>query len=159
MTLLRSGLVRIDIREEHEVRQQHAPMLAEARQQARPVDLLLAGADQVQDVGAVEALALHQERLRPDHFLDRHQPHRKAERLVPHRIRKPLVVHFGHAVAAGENQVDEELALAAAVRLAEPVRKRELGGDAFFGERAVTASQSARRMKRSRSFVSRPMPV
>ena len=128
--VLRSRLVRIDIREQHEVRQEHAPMLAEARQQPRPVDLLLPCADEVQHVGAVEALALHEKRLRPDHFLDGHQPHGKAERLVPHRIREPFVVHFGDAVAAGENQVDEELALTSAVRLAEPVRKCELGRDA-----------------------------
>ena len=119
-------------------------MFAEARQQPRPVDLLLAGANEVQDVSAVEALALHEKRLRPDHFLDGHQPHRKAQRFVPLRIRKPLVVDFRHAVAAGENDVDEELALASAVRLAEPVRKRELGRNPVFGEHVwSTLSQSA----------------
>src|SRR5436190_22969303 len=48
---------------------------------------------------------------------------------------KPLSVYFSDAVSAGEDHVDEELALAAAVRFAEPVRKCELGGDAVFRER------------------------
>ena len=62
--------------------------------------------------------------------------HRKTQRLVAHRIREPFVVHFSDSIATGENKIDEELALASAVRLAEPVRKRELGGDPLFGEGA-----------------------
>ena len=84
--VLRCGLVRIHVWKQHEVRQEHAPVLAEARQQPRPVDLLLTRADEVQHVGAVEALALHQERLRPDHLFDRHQAHREAQRFVAHAL-------------------------------------------------------------------------
>ena len=109
-------------------------MLAEAREQPRPIDVVLPGANQVQHVGAVEALAFHQKRLGPDHLFDRHQPHRKTERFVPRRMREPVVVDFRDAVAAGEDEVDEKLALAAAERLAEPVRKRELGRNAFFAK-------------------------
>jgi hypothetical protein len=54
----------------------------------------------MQHVGAVKPLALHQKRLRPEHFLDRHQAHWIAERFIRLRVREPLVVHFGDSVAA-----------------------------------------------------------
>src|SRR5439155_9608518 len=49
--------------EEHEVAQQDAPVTTEAREEPRPVEALDLRPEQVRDVGAVEALALHDERL------------------------------------------------------------------------------------------------
>src|SRR5262245_40569288 len=59
-------LGRIDEAEEDQVAQQHAPVAAEAPGQAIPVERLRAGVDEMGDVGAVVALSLHHEGLRPD---------------------------------------------------------------------------------------------
>src|SRR5438874_1511505 len=59
-------LIGIDEAEQYDVREQHAPMVAEAHQQPRPVERRPGFAQQVQHVRAVEALALLNERLRPD---------------------------------------------------------------------------------------------
>ena len=66
-----------DEREQDEVGVEHAPVGAEALEQPSPVEI--AGADQVEDVGAVEALALHDEGLGPDHLLGRDQHHLPVE--------------------------------------------------------------------------------
>src|SRR5689334_7042961 len=53
---------------EHELREQDLPVLVEARDEPVPVHLVAAGAHEVRDVVAVEALALADEALRPDHL-------------------------------------------------------------------------------------------
>jgi hypothetical protein len=75
------------------------------------------------DIGAVEALALHDERLRPDHFLRGTQLHRDPEDLVGNGVREPFVVDGGDPVAGAVDDVDE---IATRERLAEPVGKRHL---------------------------------
>jgi hypothetical protein len=52
----------------------------------------------VGDVGAVEALALLNQRLRPDHLLDWAESYWHVEDRVSRRVREPLFVHTGDAV-------------------------------------------------------------
>src|SRR5439155_1172805 len=58
----------VDEAEERQVREQDAPVLAEALAQSVPVERPGAGVQEVGDIGAVVSLALHHERLRPDHL-------------------------------------------------------------------------------------------
>ena len=81
-------------------------------------------AEQVRDIGAVVPLALHDQRLRPDHFLGRTQLDGRAEYLFVHRVREPLVVHYGDAVARAVDHVDE---LVPVVRFRQPVGEGDLG--------------------------------
>src|SRR6266852_1180070 len=78
----------------------------------------------MEDVGAVEPLALLNERFRPDHFLDRRQADDEAEHVGLRRVLEPEIVHARDAVARAEDHVDEVIA---AMDLPEPVRKRNLG--------------------------------
>ena len=78
----------------------------------------------MEHVGAVEALALHDERLRPDHLLRGRELHRSAQHLAHRRVLEPFLVDRRDRIAGAEDDVDEILA---ADRLAEPVRIREFG--------------------------------
>jgi hypothetical protein len=90
----------------------------------------------VHDVGAVEPLALHDERLLPDQLLAGNDLHRHAEHLRLHRVVEPAVVDLAHAVAGVEHQVDEVIVLPC---LAEPVGEGELGAVARVPQRAHRA--------------------
>ena len=79
--------------------EQHAPMRAETSDQPRPIERVAEVIHEVHDVGAVEALALLHERLRPDHFLRRTQFHRHAEHVAVSRIREPVGVDAGDRIA------------------------------------------------------------
>ena len=99
---------RVDEAEEHEVAQQHAPVRAEAPQQAAPVEAPGPGAQEVRDVVPVVALALHDERLRPDDLLRRAQPHGDAQDLgLGTLCVEPVVVHHRDAAARAVDDVDE----------------------------------------------------
>jgi hypothetical protein len=50
-------------------------------------------------VRAVEALALLNERLGPEHLLGRTQLHRHIEDVVEWGVVEPFVVHLGHRIA------------------------------------------------------------
>jgi len=93
-------------------------------QQPRPVELLGARAHDVGNVGAVVPLALHHERLRPDHLLGRDQADGHVEDPLLHAVLKPQVVDEGHPVTGAEDQVDH---LVAAPGLAQPVREAQIG--------------------------------
>src|SRR5687768_13960636 len=125
------ALARIDEAEHHEMRQENAPVVAEARHQARPVDALGRRAQDVRDVTAVEPLALHDERLGPDHLLGRDQTYGMVEHGGLDAVAEPVVVDRGHPVARAEDHVDE---VVAAARLAEPVGERQLRLAAGGGE-------------------------
>jgi predicted MFS family arabinose efflux permease len=56
-------LCRIDVAEQNQVRQQHTPVASEAAQESRPIERGRAREEQVRHVGAVEPLALLDERL------------------------------------------------------------------------------------------------
>ena len=99
-------------------------MLAEALAQPVPVERPGARVQEVRDVGAVVALALHHERLRPDHLLDRAEQDRHVQHARGHRVVEPVVVHHADAVARVEDQVH---VIAALADLAEPVREGQLG--------------------------------
>jgi hypothetical protein len=118
------ALVREDEAEHDQVAEQHPPVVAEAHQQPRPVDRWAGLAKQMNDIGAVEALTLLDECLRPDHLLDRRQSDDRAEHVGFRRVVEPQIVDAGDAVARAEDHVDEVIA---AVDLAEPVRKRQRG--------------------------------
>ena len=77
----------------------------------------------MQDVGAIEALALLDERLRPDHLLGGRQPDDEAQDVGARGVIEPEIVHAGDAIARIEDHVHE---IAAGVNFSEPVREREL---------------------------------
>src|SRR6266496_9821 len=79
------------------------------------------------DVGAVEALALHDHRLLPDHLLGRDDPGRDAEDRLVDGVAEPVIVNRGETVARAEDDVHE---MVAAVRFAKPVRERDLAATA-----------------------------
>jgi hypothetical protein len=79
----------------------------------------------MRDVRAIEALALLDEALGPDHFFGWDQRHGLVEDVVVQSVREPLVVDARQAVARTEDHVDEELAV---VGLAEPVGECGFGG-------------------------------
>jgi len=81
----------------------------------------------VRDVGAVEALALHDERLGPDGFFRRAELHRNAKDFLLDGVLEPAVVDFGDAVAGVENDVNEVLAV---MRFGEPMVEGDLGLEA-----------------------------
>src|SRR6266536_2922599 len=104
--------------------EQHLPVPVEAREEAIPVHLVAAGADEVRHVVAVEALPLAHERLRPDHLLGRREQHGAPHDLCRPRVLEPGIVHRAEAVAGREDEVDEPLA---SVALPDPDRVQELG--------------------------------
>src|SRR6266545_998693 len=110
--------------EEEDVREEDLPVPLEANEEPVPVELVAARAEQVVHVGAVVALALEDEGLRPDHLLHRREQDLDAHDLRPARVAEPEVVHHGDAVSGGEDEVDVPLA---PVRLADPARVRHLG--------------------------------
>jgi hypothetical protein len=76
----------------------------------------------VRHVGAVEPLALLNERLGPQHLFDRTQLDGQVEDRPHRRVREPLLIDTRDAIARAVDHVDEVLA---AIRLAEPMRKRD----------------------------------
>jgi len=78
----------------------------------------------VRNIGAVEPLTLLDEGLRPDHLFRGAESHWQIEDLVGGRMREPLVIDSGDAIARAIDHIDEILA---AVRFAEPVWERYLG--------------------------------
>jgi Icc-related predicted phosphoesterase len=81
----------------------------------------------VGDVGAVETLALLNQRFGPQHLLDRREFDRPLEDASGGGVLEPVLVDAREAGAGAVDDVDEVLA---AVRLAEPVRKRHVGREA-----------------------------
>ena len=79
-----------------------------------------------------------------------HELHRHAEHFFVDRVREPLVVDFGDAVAGAEDHVDE---LVAVMRLGQPVAERDLGLEArrASARRACAARRAAARRCRSPS--------
>jgi hypothetical protein len=61
----------------------------------------------VGDVGPVEAIPLHHERLGPDALLGRGHHDANAQHLLLGRVLEPLLVHHRDAVPRAEDDVDE----------------------------------------------------
>src|SRR6266851_4085430 len=116
-------LARIDEAEECQMVEQDPPVGTEPGQEAAPVELPVAGPDQVRDVRAVVALALHHECLRPDHLLGRAQAHGHAEHGRGHGVSEPSPVDVGDTVARAVDDVD---VVALEMRLPQPVRKGQI---------------------------------
>ncbi len=125
-------LGRVDEAEGDEVGEEDAPVVAEAAQQPFPIQGLAAAPDQVGDVGPVKPLAFLDVSLRPDHLLGGAELDRDAEDLGVGRVREPLLIDLGHAVARAVDDVDE---LVLAASLGQPVRERNFGAIPGGGER------------------------
>src|SRR5439155_23854979 len=110
--------------EENDVREQCPPVAAVTVEEAAPVEPVADGPDEVGDVGAVEALAFHDQPLRPDHLLRRDELDVHLEDLAGDGALEPELVDDGDAVAGAEDEVDEVLPFPS---LADPVREGELG--------------------------------
>src|SRR5262245_21627533 len=91
---------------------------------AVPVERLGAGPENVRDVGAVVALALHHERLLPKQLFYGSNLHGHAEDVGFERVREPFVVDAADAIARAEYDVDDVVHLPS---LREPVRERDFG--------------------------------
>src|SRR4051812_48131559 len=88
-----------DEAEKHEMGHQDPPVRAEPVKQAIPVKIRTECLDQMSHIGAVEALALHDECLRPEALLSGYQLHGNAEHLAVECVFKPAVIHLGQGVA------------------------------------------------------------
>ena len=84
------------------------------------------------EVGAVEPLTFHHERLLPEQLLARNDLHRHAEHLRLDGVLEPAIVYRTDAVARAEDKVDEVVVLP---RLAQPVWEGQLGAVAGLAER------------------------
>ena len=111
-------------------------MVVEPRQQTIPVERRTELADDVHHVGAVEALALLHEALRPDHLFSGTQADGAIEQLRRGRVREPEIVDARDAIAGAEDDVHE---IRTAVDFSEPVRKRQLGAVPDRGEQVEDA--------------------
>jgi hypothetical protein len=94
----------------------------------------------VRDIGAVEALALLDEGLRPDHFFNWAEAHGNVEDGVSGSVAEPFVVDHGDAVARAVDDVDEVLA---AVGLAQPVGEWDFCGVSRFSKRLECSCEVA----------------
>src|SRR6266481_615713 len=117
------ALARVDEAEERQVAEQDPPVGAEARHEPAPVELSVAGADQVGDVRAVVALALHHEGLGPDHLLRRAQSDGHAEHGRADGVVEPVAVDVGKTIARAVDDVD---VIARDPRFPQPVRERQI---------------------------------
>ena len=104
--------------------EQHSPVGAEPLEETAPVEPVAVGKDDMGHVRAVEALALHDERLRPHALLRRRHQDVEAEHVLLGGVLEPLVVHHRHAVARAEDHVDEPIRRP---DLGQPVREHQLG--------------------------------
>ena len=121
--------------------EEHAPVTPESKEQSRPVQARPAGLEDVRDVGAVVALALHDEAFRPDHLFRGHEPDGHAEHGVVDRVLEPQLVDGRDPISRAEDDVHQVLAAAG---LAEPVRERDLGGAPGVRERREGRIEVAR---------------
>jgi hypothetical protein len=113
--------------EQQQVRKKHVAVIGKSSAQPVPIEVASRAADDVEHVCAIEALALHDERFRPDHLLRRADVHWEPEDNARSAVTDPLGVDSYEAVAAGENEVDE---IGTARRLGEPMREFEVSLDA-----------------------------
>src|SRR5215475_1577061 len=106
------ALGRIDPAEVEQVHQQHLPVLLHVGQQPLPVDGLVLREDEMDDVGAVIAVAQLDERLRPDELGGADHRHRHPENFRLAGMREPCVADRHGAVGRGEDDVEKIFALA-----------------------------------------------
>ncbi len=100
-----------------------APVFAIAIDEPPPIHPVAGGEDDVRDVRAIEALALHDQALGPDHLLGRDEPHLDVEDDALDRVIEPELIDGRHAVAGAEDEIDEVFAFE---RFPQPVRKGQL---------------------------------
>src|SRR6266550_9403139 len=105
--------------------QQHDAVRLESLKKSRPIQIPAAGQYDVDHVGAVEALPLHDERLGPDHLLGRNEVHALAENDVLGGVLEPAVVDHRDSISRAEDDIHVG---PAPVNLAKPVRKCKLSG-------------------------------
>src|SRR5262249_9922716 len=109
---------RIDESKKHQMTEKNFPVRTETLQESSPIEVVAFGQNQMSNVGAVIALALHDEGFRPDHFLHGANLSRSAENLSGIGVSEPVVIDRGYAVAGAENDIDEVVSL---VNLGEPM--------------------------------------
>src|SRR5258707_1954965 len=95
-------LRRVDKTKQDQVCEQDSPVRSESSDQARPVDLFGAREEQMHEVRAVKTLPLHDERLGPDHLLDRAELDGNAERFAVRAVLEPPGVHARNPIAGIE---------------------------------------------------------
>jgi hypothetical protein len=74
--------------------QQHAPIRTKAANQMRPIESLCAALKDVHNVSTVKALAFHDVRLHPNHFLWRTKLYLRVKKVAAMGPLEPRVVHF-----------------------------------------------------------------
>jgi hypothetical protein len=74
-------------------------------------------------VGAVIALALHNESLRPDHFFHGTDPSGGAEGTSGFGVSKPIVIDHGDAISGAENDIDK---IIPAINFCQPMGESQL---------------------------------
>ncbi|MBV9898717.1 MAG: hypothetical protein JO020_31570 [Chloroflexi bacterium] len=98
------------------------------------------------DVGAIEPLALLDQRFRPQHLFDRTQLDGLLEDMLFGCMGEPLLVNGRQAIAGAVDDIHE---VVAAMGFAEPMRERDFGGVA----RALENLQGALEVTRAHEDV------
>src|SRR5450631_3506654 len=106
-----ADLARVDEREHDEIAVEQRPPVRISVDETRPIEPRSLGSQHVHDVGAVEPLALHHERLLPEELLAGDDLHRHTQHLRLHGVIEPTVVHHGESIAGAEDEVDEVVML------------------------------------------------
>src|SRR5215470_12971148 len=74
------ALAWINVTEQYQMAEQHAPVRTKATNQMRPIEFLCATLKNVRNVSAVETLAFHDVRFHPNHFLWRTKLHLQVKK-------------------------------------------------------------------------------
>src|SRR5438270_9591585 len=94
---------RIDVAEENEMAQEHAPILIESPNETLPIELLRAALDEMDDISAIEALPLHDERFHPQHLFRRTEQRAATEHFIFARMVEPRVVDLAESIARAKD--------------------------------------------------------
>ena len=96
-------------------------------QQARPIQSIATRANDVGDVRAIIAFALHNKSLAPDQFFRRTKIYFHAESLARHRMLEPAIIDSTDTITRAKNDIDE---LVCVIDFAEPVGEIEFRAEA-----------------------------
>ena len=121
-------------------------MLAEVREEARPVERRAARFEEVIDIRAVEALALHDEAFARDHLLRAGDEDGDAPERAVRGVLEPAIVDLAETVRRGVDEVDE---VRAGPGLREPVREALLGLEAFLAAMSPRRLDLMRHLRRA----------
>src|SRR6266545_3423611 len=123
---------RIDESVEDEMGEEDFPVVSHSAEQPLPIEHGSAGVQEVRDIGAIEALALHDEYLLPEDLFYGAQSGWQAEDKILRGMREPFVVHGAKPVSRVEDDVD---VVVPTKRFGDPAGISQLGAVPGYGQR------------------------